>query len=88
MLAPPVCHPQRMDEENAEAVQLPESLTLDEAFRAALYLTEAYVDLEQKPDEGLVLFFEYLRSDPARWDDWKKAVQVAVADGGAASPRS
>lgn len=65
---------------------LPESLTLDEAFRAAYYLADQYVSLETKPDGGLVLFLQYLSSDPARWDDWRHAVRVALADGGAASP--
>ena len=67
-------------------VALPESLSLDEAFRAAYYLAEQYVSLEAEPDVGLVLFVQYLRSDPARWDDWKQAVRAGLADGGAASP--
>ena len=29
--------------------------------------------LEREPDEGLVLFHQYLQSDPARWEDWKAA---------------
>jgi hypothetical protein len=72
------------EDEHAEA--LPGSLSLDEAFRAAYYMTEQYVSLEAEPNAGLVLFLQYLKSDPARWDDWKQAVRVAVADGGAASP--
>jgi hypothetical protein len=72
--------------EDGHAEGLPESLSLDEAFRAAYYLTEQYVSLEAEPDAGLVLFLQYLESDPARWDDWKQAVRVAVADGGVASP--
>jgi hypothetical protein len=35
---------------------LPETLTLDDAYRAAFYL----------------------RSDPARWEDWKCAVRRAI----------
>jgi hypothetical protein len=73
-----------LDDERADS--MPESLSLDEAFRAAYYLTEQYVSLEAEPDGGLVLFLQYLYSDPARWDDWKQAVRVALADGGTASP--
>lgn len=65
---------------------MPEELTLDEAFRAAYYLAERYLDLESIPDGDLVLFVRYLSSDPARWNDWKQAVRTALADGGAASP--
>ena len=45
---------------------LPESLTLDEAYRAAFFLTDRYVGIESNPDDGLVLFHQYLLSDPAR----------------------
>jgi hypothetical protein len=65
--------------------ELPASLTLDEAFRAAVYMTEQYVDLERDPDEGLILYLQYLRSDPACWDDWRSAVQRSLDDGGSAS---
>ena len=54
---------------------LPETLTLDEAFRAAYYMADQYVALEREPDVGLVLFRQYLRSDPARWEDWTVAVR-------------
>jgi hypothetical protein len=57
---------------------LPETLTLDDAFRAAFYMTEQYVALEDEPDVGLVLFEQYLHSDPARWEDWKTAVRRAI----------
>jgi len=57
---------------------LPETLTLDEAYRAAFFLTDLYLGIESSPDEGLVLFHQYLQSDPARWDDWKQAVGQAV----------
>jgi hypothetical protein len=57
---------------------LPEFLTLEEAYRAAFFLADRYVDLEASPDEGLVLFHQYLQSDPARWEDWKRAVREAV----------
>jgi hypothetical protein len=57
---------------------LPETLTLDEAYRAAFFLTDMYVSIESSPDEGLVLFHQYLQSDPARWEDWKHAVREAL----------
>ena len=74
-----------MDDADPQIGPLPDAITLDEAFRAAYYLTEQYLGLESNPDEGLVLFFQYLSSDPARWDDWKQAVRTALADGAAAS---
>lgn len=43
---------------------LPGSLTLDQAFRAAYFLTKGYVTLEREPDIGLVLYEQYLYSDP------------------------
>jgi hypothetical protein len=57
---------------------LPETLTLDEAYRAAFFLTDLYVGIESSPDEGLVIFHQYLQSDPARWEDWKRAVRQAL----------
>jgi hypothetical protein len=77
-----------MTEKTPRQDQLPELVTLDDAFRAAYYLTQAYVDLERDPDEGLVLFLQSLASDPARWDDWKDATRTALVDGGAASRTS
>ena len=62
----------------AEHAILPETLTLDEAYPAAFFLTDAYVRLESSPDSGLVRFHQYLQSDPARWDDWKSAIQTAL----------
>lgn len=57
---------------------LPETLTLEEAYRAAFFLTDLYVGIESTPDEGLVLFHQYLQSDPARWEDWKQSVRQAL----------
>ena len=57
---------------------LPDTLTSDEAFRAAFFMADQYVALEHSPDEGLILFLEYLKSDPARWDDWRDAIRQAV----------
>lgn len=59
-------------------LELPDTLTLDQAYRAAFFLTDLYVGVESNPDEGLVLFHEYLQSDPARWEDWKRAVGRAL----------
>ena len=57
---------------------LPETLTLDEAYRAAFFLTDLYIGIESSPDEGLVLFHQYLQSDAARWEDWQRAVRDAL----------
>ena len=57
---------------------LPESLTLDGAFRAAYFMTDQYLALESNPDTALVLFWQYLKSDPARWEDWKDSVRRAL----------
>ncbi|MDX6295609.1 MAG: hypothetical protein QOH50_4684 [Kribbellaceae bacterium] len=61
---------------------MPRTLTLDEAFRAAFFMTDKYVSMESEPDTGLVLFHQYLQADPARWDDWKAAVRRAIEGGG------
>jgi hypothetical protein len=45
---------------------LPETLTLDQKYRAALFLADAYVSVEANPDEGLVPYHQYLQSDPVR----------------------
>ena len=55
---------------NTNRQSLPEQINLEEeALRAAFYMTQQYIQLEREPDAGLVLFLEYLRSDPACWDD-------------------
>jgi hypothetical protein len=59
---------------------LPESLSLDVAYRAAFHLTDQWISSEQEPCEGLVLFHQYLKSDPARWKDWRRSVQKALTD--------
>lgn len=59
---------------------LPETLTLDEAFRAAYFLVDLHVGLEADPGENLALFHQYLLSDPARWTDWLASVKKAIAD--------
>ena len=70
----------------AEEANLPETLTLEQAYRAAYFLTETYLDLETAPDEGLILFHEYLKSDPARWQDWKDAIREALRQDAASDP--
>lgn len=62
--------------------RLPDRLTLEEAYRAAYYMVEQYVALEDQPDVGLVLLLQYLESDPARWDDWVASVRRGLDDGG------
>ena len=62
----------------ADHAILPEALTLEEAYRATFFLADAYIRLQSSPDVGLVLFHQYLQSDPARWDDWKRALQTAL----------
>lgn len=60
--------------------QLPESLTLDEAFRAAFYVVLAYVRRGAADYSDAVLLVQYMRSDPARWSDWQTAVHRALLD--------
>jgi len=64
---------------------LPESLTLDEAYRAAFYMALRYLELESNQSD-IALFVQYLWTDPARWDDWLSAVSTSLADGGQANP--
>jgi hypothetical protein len=59
---------------------LPEALSLEAAYRAACFLTDLWVSLDSEPGEGLLLFQQYLRSDPARWDDWKASVRKALTE--------
>lgn len=54
-------------------------LRLDDAYRAMFLFADQYVSMESNPDEGLVLFHQYMQSDPARWDDWQNAVARANA---------
>ena len=62
----------------ADHAILPEALTLEEAYRATFFLADAYIRLQSNPDVGLLVFHQYLRSDPARWDDWKRALPTAL----------
>lgn len=57
---------------------VPETLTLEQAYRAAFFLANPYVGLESSPGESLVLFHQYLQSDSARWNDWMQAVREAM----------
>ncbi|HET9690018.1 MAG TPA: hypothetical protein VFP61_02620 [Acidimicrobiales bacterium] len=65
---------------------LPDSLTLDESFRAAFYMVLQYLELKQEPSEDIVLLTQYLWTDSARWQDWLEAVRRALSDGGLADP--
>lgn len=66
---------------------LPETLTLDEAYRAAFYFVLGYISLEKEPlPRAFFLFRQYMWTDPARWSDWLDAVRRGLADGGAANP--
>lgn len=49
-------------------------------------MTDQYVALEDEPDAGLILFHQYLQSDPARWDDWTQAVRRTIEDGSGMDP--
>lgn len=51
---------------------LPATLTVEEAFRAASFMIEACGDVEKWRSEDIVLLHQYMRSDPARADDWKR----------------
>jgi hypothetical protein len=61
-------------------VDLPESLTLEEAFRAAYFLIDAYVGLDAAPSGDLELLRQYMLSDPARWSDWMQSVRRSLDD--------
>jgi hypothetical protein len=65
---------------------LPETLTIDEAFRAAFYMILQYKEIEKDPSRDLVLLTQYMWSDPARWEDWQRAVRRALHDDGLANP--
>lgn len=71
---------------DASAEDLPERLTLGEAYQAAFHLVDKYISVESQPDVGLVLLWQYLKSDPARWGDWLEAVARAVNGPPAADP--
>ncbi|MEW2518774.1 hypothetical protein [Actinacidiphila alni] len=70
--------------ENDEGV--PEALTLEQAYRAAFRMVEQYIDLEDDPDENLILLLQYMESDPARWTDWLAAIRWASANSDAVDP--
>jgi len=70
-----------------EADDLPESLNLDEAYRAAFYFTLQWLELDGQPlRDGLVELIDYMWTDPARWGDFLSSVRRALADGGFADP--
>jgi hypothetical protein len=57
---------------------LPASLTLEEAFRAAYFMIEKYTSLEADPAPDFLLMELYMMSDPARWSDWLDSVGRAL----------
>ena len=57
---------------------LPASLTLEEAFRAAYFMIEKYTSLEVNPAPDFLLMKQYMLSDPARWSDWLDSVNRAL----------
>lgn len=59
--------------------ELPDSLTLEQAFQAAYFMIEKYIVLEKTPVVELVLLEQYMMSDPARWSDWLDSVRRALA---------
>jgi hypothetical protein len=65
---------------------LPTTLTIDEGFRAAFYMVLQYLEIEKDVNDEVLLYAEYLWSDPARRDDWETAIRRALADGGLADP--
>ena len=78
------------------ASDLPDGLSIDEAFRAAFYMVLQYLEIEQRakrarpdgpdPSRDITLLTQYMWSDPARWTDWQNAVRRALSDGGIADP--
>lgn len=60
--------------------RLPETLTLEEAFRAAYFMIQIYGDIEKWASADIRLLHDYMGSDPARWSDWKNAVRKALAN--------
>ena len=60
--------------------QLPESLTLEQAFSAAFFMVEIYGEIEEWKSKDIFLYYNYMRSDPARWADWQNAVRRAIAN--------
>ena len=64
--------------------ELPETLTLEQAFSAAFFMIEIYGDVENWRSEDIGHLHKYMQSDPARWSDWKNAVSRALAEPNAA----
>jgi len=70
---------------STERTYLPDELTLDEAFRASVYMVLQCIGLEADPDDSLISLAQYLWTDPARWSDWKSAVAYGLSDEGLAN---
>jgi hypothetical protein len=56
-------------------IALPQSLTLEEAYRTTVYFVERYLSLEETPSVDFALFYEYMRSDPAAASDFTDAIR-------------
>jgi hypothetical protein len=65
---------------------VPDTLSIDEAFRAAFYMILQYLEIENFRSQDIVLLAMYMWTDPARWGDWKAAVRRALSDEGLANP--
>ena len=60
--------------------ELPGSLTLEQAFSAAFFMFEIYGEIEHWKSDDIFLYYDYMRSDPARWADWQEAIRRALAN--------
>jgi hypothetical protein len=85
LIGPANAGPPRIRDDERATADIPESLSLDEGFRAAFFMIDGYLSLEKEPDQGLVLFHQYMLADPARWSDWTNSIEKALADPTAAS---
>jgi len=74
--------------------QLPDSLSLKDAYLAAYYLIERYSERFHHSDEGVVLLVAYMHplpnryndteiasADPQYWEEWEIAVEKALREG-------
>jgi hypothetical protein len=59
---------------------LPKTLTMEQAFRAAFFMIEIYGDIEHWASQDIADLHLYMRADPARLGDWYEAVRRALKD--------
>ncbi|MCF2527263.1 hypothetical protein [Yinghuangia soli] len=67
---------------------LPARLTLEEAYLATFYVVDKY--LERVPDSldgDVAIFWMYLVTDPARWQDWAESVRRSAENDHGVVPR-